>query len=570
MGSSQHHSVLMAHLLRRLPQPRRELEVADASVGSFKASSVDTLATAGAVAAPPALRGPPPYGKRQKWMPRSLADFGDGGAFPEIHTAQYPLDMGRSSMAQQKVVALQVDSDGRVAWDAVVKDKNKLQTWSRPGDSREKWSKLAELERPTQELDVLNTERTQKALELALNGKVQAGLPKNGERKEPEFIRYTPKEDAPGYTENCRERVIKLVERQVDPFMPPKFKHKKVPRGPPSPPPPVHHSPPRKLTAKDQADWKIPPSVSNWKNAKGYTIPLDKRLAADGRQLNDVAVNDKFAALSEDLYLAERKAREEIKTRNNMIRQKKVREEEIREQQLRDLAAQARVQRQELATEDVAEGDAKTEAEDRKKRMEIMQERQREIERDQRLELAGKKGKRGRDEDRDVSERVALGQVAQPTSSEAMFDARLFNQSAGMDSGYHGGSDEKCAVYDKPLFADRSQAGVYKFDRDRMEQHEGRLGHIGNTKSFAGAGDGEAAASSSGPRSAPVQFEREDEEPKGEAAASGSSSRHQESSSRRRGGDRRSRSPRRGGDRDDDNNDEFGLSGLLRDSQRRR
>ena len=32
-------------------------------------------------------------------------------------------------------------------------------------------------------------------------------------------------------------------------------------------------------------DWKIPPCISNWKNAKGYTIPLDKRLAADGRGL---------------------------------------------------------------------------------------------------------------------------------------------------------------------------------------------------------------------------------------------------------------------------------------------
>lgn len=45
------------------------------------------------------------------------------------------------------------------------------------------------------------------------------------------------------------------------------------------------HSPPRNITAKDQADWKIPPCISNWKNAKGYTIPLDKRLAADGRGL---------------------------------------------------------------------------------------------------------------------------------------------------------------------------------------------------------------------------------------------------------------------------------------------
>merc|ERR1719311_582198 len=135
-----------------------------------------------------------------------------------------------------------------------------------------------------------------------------------------------------------------------DPFMPPKFKHKKVPRGPPSPPAPIHHSPAKKLTAQDQKDWKIPPSISNWKNVKGFTIPLDKRLAADGRNLQDVAVNDKFAALSEDLYLAERKAREEIKIRNDMMRQKKVREEEVREQQLRDLAAQARQTRAELAS----------------------------------------------------------------------------------------------------------------------------------------------------------------------------------------------------------------------------
>ena len=44
-----------------------------------------------------------------------------------------------------------------------------------------------------------------------------------------------------------------------------KFKHKKIPRGPPSPPPPIMRSPPRKLTAEDQEMWKIPPPVSNWK-----------------------------------------------------------------------------------------------------------------------------------------------------------------------------------------------------------------------------------------------------------------------------------------------------------------
>lgn len=551
----------MAHLLRRLPQPRRDLEVADAAVGSFKAAASDAVAAT--TPSPAGLRGPPPYGKRQNWTPRSLADFGDGGAFPEIHAAQYPLDMGKTSALQQKVVGLQVDADGRVAWDAVIKDKSKLQTWSRPEDSREKWSKLEQLERPTLELDVLNTERTQKALELALNGKMQAGLPKRAEQKEPEFIRYTPKEDAPGYTPNCRERVIKLVERQVDPFMPPRFKHKKVPRGPPSPPPPVHHSPARKLTAKDQKDWKIPPCVSNWKNAKGYTIPLDKRLSADGRNLQDVAVNDKFAALSEDLYLAERKAREEIKIRNDMIRQKKVREEEVREQQLRDLAASARQQRSELATQAPGEGESAREAEERKQRMEVLKDRQREIERDQRLELAGKKDKRGRDEDRDISERVALGQAAQPSSAEAMFDARLFNQSAGMDSGYHGGSDEKCAVYDKPLFADRSQAGIYKFDRERMEQNEGRLSHIG-TSSFAGAAEGGEGESSGGPRTAPVEFEREASEPR-----EGRRQRGDGRDDDRRGRRERSRSRRRR-PADDDGDDDFGLGGLLEDTRKKR
>lgn len=538
----------MADLTRRvrnLPQPRRELEVADTSVGSFKTVGCDVLATTASVSG---SRGPPPYGKRKGFMPRALADFGDGGAFPEIPAAQYPLDMGKNSQAQQKVVALQVDSDGRVAWDAIVKDKNKLQTWSKPGDSREKWSKVEELERPTQELDLLNSERTQKALELALNGKIQAGLPKKAEQKEPEFIRYTPKQDAPGWNENCRERVIKLVERQVDPFMPPKFKHKKVPRGPPSPPPPVHHSPAKKLTAKDQKDWKIPPCISNWKNAKGYTIPLDKRLSADGRNLQDVAVNDKFAAISEDLYLAERKAREEIKIRNDMVRQRKIREEEIREQQLRDLAVQARQQRSELAEAGPVEGESSKEAESRQNRMEVLRDRQREIERDQRLELAGKTNKRGRDEDRDISERVALGQAAQPTTQESMFDSRLFNQSAGMDSGFHGGSDEKCAVYDKPLFADRSQAGVYKFDKERMEQNEGRLAHIGNTKSFAGAADG-SGASSSGPRTAPVEFERDD------------------ANANER---KRSRSRSRGRRRSKDGDEAFGLGDLLQGKEKKK
>lgn len=126
---------------------------------------------------------------------------------------------------------------------------------------------------------------------------------------------------------------------------PAKHQHKKIPQPPGSPPPPVMHSPPRKLTAKDQEDWKIPPCVSNWKNKKGYTIPLDKRIQADGRRLQEVYINDKFAALSESLSIAERSAREEVRLRNDELRQKKIQQDEAKEEQLRQLAAKARQER---------------------------------------------------------------------------------------------------------------------------------------------------------------------------------------------------------------------------------
>ena len=41
-----------------------------------------------------------------------------------------------------------------------------------------------------------------------------------------------------------------------------------------------------------------------------------------------------------------------------------------------------------------------------------------------------------------------------------MFDQRLFNQSAGLGSGF--GHEEDYHLYDKPLFADRTAASIYK------------------------------------------------------------------------------------------------------------
>lgn len=127
------------------------------------------------------------------------------------------------------------------------------------------------------------------------------------------------------------------------------------------------HSPTRKVTVKEQQEWKIPPCISNWKNAKGYTIPLDKRLAADGRGLQQVIwffllgyylsvsicfffllqvhINEKFAKLAESLYIADHKARESVELRAQLQKKQAQKEKEKKEDTLRQLAQQVREER---------------------------------------------------------------------------------------------------------------------------------------------------------------------------------------------------------------------------------
>merc|ERR1712137_1212309 len=210
----------------------------------------------------------------------------------------------------------------------------------------------------------------------------------------PTYFRYTPE------GENSQQRVIKLVEMPVDPMEPPRFKHKKVVRGPGSPPVPIVHSPPRKLTRQDHEEWKIPPCISNWKNQRGLTIALDKRLAADGRGLQKPQINDKFAQFAESMYLAERNARKMVEQRSEINKMMAEKERREKEEALAEMAQRAREARMNNH-DDTDDG--------RAERDRIREQRRRETEREMRLENL--KGKRKRDEDRDVSERIALGQA---------------------------------------------------------------------------------------------------------------------------------------------------------------
>jgi len=462
----------MATLANILPQPKNLFPKIEEDLG-------DEPAPAPVAAAP--KRGPPPYGHRQNFIPRVPEDYGVGGAFPEIHVAQYPLDMGRKTKASSStgaIVPLAVDAEGKIRYDSIIQQPGAHQI------VKSQYKDLVpilnytpdDVARPSPDEEKETTEKTKAALEKLTQQKLMASQPTKGINTgsaDPQYIRYTPAQKGESFNSGASTRVIRMVEVPTDPMEPPKFKSKKVPAGPPSPPVPVMRSPPRKVTMKDQQEWKIPPCVSNWKNAKGFTIALDKRLAADGRGLQEHTINDKFAAFSESLYIAERNAREEVEKRNQIARKLLIREKEKKEDMMRRLAKDARQEREtveqlepellraEHPSAAPAELDQIEEA--RLKRDEIRDERRRDRERDRHLESLKKKTKIVRDEERDVSEKIALGlkpNAGTAAGGDAMFDQRLFNQSSGMDSGF--GNDESYNLYDKPLFAGTSMNQIYR------------------------------------------------------------------------------------------------------------
>ncbi|XP_047494373.1 puff-specific protein Bx42-like isoform X2 [Penaeus chinensis] len=471
-----------------------------------------------------ASRAAPPYGHRKGWIPRSQEDFGDGGAFPECHVAQYPLGMGKggdsgggggggggSGGSSSNALAVQLDDKGKVKYDVI----------ARQGHAKDKivYSKLTdllpsaitseddpELQRPSMEEIEENTEKTRQALEKLTQGKISSAMPvRCAEKQAPaQYIRYTPSQQGVSFNSGATQRVIRMVEQPKDPMEPPKFKiNKKVPRGPPSPPAPVMHSPTRKVTVKEQQEWRIPPCVSNWKNAKGYTIPLDKRLAADGRGLQSVHINENFAKLAEALYIADRKAREQVEMRAQIEKKLQAKEQVRKEENLKELAKKAREENAGLRPAAAGPVD---EAE--REREKLRQDRSRDRKRESAIanSAADKRGKLTSRE-RDVTEQIALG-LPQKTSGggEAQFDQRLFNNQRGMDTGF--GDDESYNVYDRP-WRENSNLGsnLYRPTRSAENEYGADLETLMSTNRFV-PDRGFSGADAGASRSGPVEFQR--------------------------------------------------------------
>ncbi|KAL7483288.1 hypothetical protein ACHAW6_008937 [Cyclotella cf. meneghiniana] len=524
-----------------------------------------------------------PSFKGKLFVPRSTADFDDGGSFPEIHVAQYPRHMGNPHLQKggavntednaapvaraiitKDVLSATVDSSGKVSYDAIVTGGTNAdkKVYAKHSDLRGCTPAETDLALPTEEETLSTAERTQRALNSLLSAKVSSDKPTGDAisaaldsataHSRTQFIRYTPHESAPGYNPLASQRMIRMVPAQVDPMMPPKHKQRKAPRGPPEDPVPILHAPPEKLSKEERAAWNIPACISNWKNARGYTIPLDKRLAADGRGLRDDAtINSNFAVLSESLYVAERQAREEVRTRAAVQKRLVLEERGRREEELRELANKARLERggvnvvsasgdggeparradDEDSVESVAQRPQGAQPEpirdeERMQRDRLRAERRREREKEYRLERAGKsaefdateeelaKKKRRLENDRDISEKIALGTHVGNSGADGV-DSRLYSQNAGLDSGF--GADDEYNAYNRPMF-DRegvTSSSIYRPTRgeaamDADEQYDqlkrGATSKFVPDRGFGGAEGGAVQGGAS--RNAPVQFEK--------------------------------------------------------------
>lgn len=132
---------------------------------------------------------------------------------------------------------------------------------------------------------------------------------------------------------------------------------------------------------------------------------------------------------------------------------------------------------------------------------------------------------------RDISEKIALGLAKPSLSKESMYDARLFNQSEGIGSGFKDDDGKKLYwlylyylliillkkkaynTYDKPLF-NQSGSSIYRFRGDNNEsevlgstnaedlERSIKQDKFGVRKGFQGTEGGESS-------SGPVEFEKE-------------------------------------------------------------
>ena len=149
-------------------------------------------------------------------------------------------------------------------------------------------------------------------------------------------------------------------------------------------------------------------------------------------------MNEKFATFADSMYAAEKQARKEVEERNKVQETIKMALAAKKEREIREAATLVRAEKAGMVASSISkfnselrnegsesEIDSRRDSEytgkkrsreereleeAKKERDALRHQRKREIERDRRMEVAGKKNSKSlRDEERDISEKIALG-----------------------------------------------------------------------------------------------------------------------------------------------------------------
>ena len=402
------------------------------------------------------------------------------------------------------------------------------------------------LQKPSEESTLQNIYNTKKALEKLSNHRIKTyqsfktnNLNVDSNKNNQLCYKYINYQFDSNNNNNSNKNshLIKLVALPVDPLSNLKYKHHKIPLSNTNEKNfvPVLHSAPAPLSLEEQKKWKIPPCVNMSNNPKGLVIPLDIRLANDGRNLREYKANKNFAKFADILAMTEKKVRKEIEERNKIAQSIQIAAAMKKEKELKEAAKQARMERKSytnknstnnnssmvysLDTSDILnnkeeegnyllknkrERSKDKEENERKERNELREIRKRDIEYERRLELIKQYEKEGRD----INDKILLGQNNMINNNNVI-DSRLYELEGGIENPFD--YNEDCQVYDKPLFNGKNKlSNIYKnFNSLGGENSKKLMGKILSQKGKLFNSDLEAINSR---KEGPVQFEKANKE----------------------------------------------------------
>ena len=237
--------------------------------------------------------------------------------------------------------------------------------------------------------------------------------------------------------------------------------------------------PSKKISYEEQKKWKIPPCVSISKNPKGFVIPLNIRLANDGRNFREYQANKNFAKFADVLNLAEKQVKAEIQEHNRIAQSIQIAAAMKKEQELKEAAKIARQERNSFISSsinddienknnsDLLSNKRKREDDGKRERDELRYLRKKEIEYENKVE----RYKRFEDEGRDINDLAFLG-GGQGINN--VLDSRLYEKEGGIENKLD--YNEDCEVYDKPLFDDKIKlSNIYKTYNNSGEGNSKKL-----------------------------------------------------------------------------------------------